>query len=133
MRSIYADIVVLVVEDSPFARRAITKILSDLGFSKIIEAGDGEAGLTQCREHNPHLVLCDIQMQPLDGMAFVERLRNGAGGEGVNIPVIFLTNHDDTETMARASKVGASGFIAKPLIPHLLKQCVDSLLGISQG
>jgi two-component system chemotaxis response regulator CheY len=63
---------VLVVEDNDFIRELVVTMLRDIGFRDIAQAGDGHDALSQIETADPGLIICDISMQPMDGLEFVE-------------------------------------------------------------
>ena len=88
---------VLIVEDSKSYLFIITESLRDAGLI-VITAGDGEAGLEAVKEDKPDLILLDITMPKMDGITMSKKLKE----EGINIPIIFLTNMSDVKHMSDA-------------------------------
>jgi two-component system, NtrC family, nitrogen regulation response regulator NtrX len=102
---------VLIVEDDIALRKVLIEKLTDEGFT-IIEAADGETGLTQATEHHPGLILLDIFMPRMDGITMLTKLRS-ADPWGKNVHVIVLTNSTDAQTIATVSGLGATDFLIK--------------------
>ncbi|WP_323797733.1 response regulator [Nisaea sp.] len=123
----YEEIDVLVVEDDEFQRSLIVQALQVLGFPVIREAGDGEEGLKACVAKLPGLILCDIEMQPMDGMAFLKALRRTKSAAVREIPIVFLTSHNESETVQEAVAAGVDAFIIKPLTLKKLKGRLDAI------
>ncbi|MGY6036680.1 EAL domain-containing response regulator [Aeromonas sp. AE23HZ002T15] len=69
-----AEIAILVVEDNPFQRKVLSHQTRALGYRAPLEAGDGEAALTLCQQHRVDIMLCDLRMPGMDGMALLRRL-----------------------------------------------------------
>jgi two-component system chemotaxis response regulator CheY len=67
---------ILVVEDEKIPRQSIVGMLKALGFEDILEAADGLEALTIIQKQHPHIILSDIEMPNLDGIALLERIRN---------------------------------------------------------
>jgi len=105
---------VLVIEDQTFIRGVIVRILKQLEFGAIHEASDGSDGLNIALERRPDVIICDIEMAPMDGLTFLQQLRNREP-EGRKVPVIFLTNHASREMVLKARDLGVNAFIAKPV------------------
>jgi two-component system chemotaxis response regulator CheY len=124
----YSSFAVLVVEDQPFVRRTIIQILSQIGFSRISEADNGETGMTECLRANPDIVVCDIEMKPVSGLQFLERLRESTEVKNPRTPVVFLTNHTESDVVKKAMALGVNGFVVKPPSLGALKERVDRLL-----
>ncbi|AWK87971.1 response regulator [Azospirillum thermophilum] len=119
---------VLVIEDQPFVRRTILQIMNQIGFHDLAEAGDGETGMEECRRSPPDLIVCDIDMKPVSGLQFLERLRGSDDLANPRTPVVFLTNHTESEIVKRAMALGVNGFVVKPPTFASLKDRVDRLL-----
>jgi len=103
---------VLVVEDSPTIRTQIVGLLETFDiFTSVQVASDGFEGLASMLRSPPDLVLCDLRMQRCDGMEFL-RLR-GARENLKRIPVIVLSDTDDSESKVEALKQGAIDFVSK--------------------
>lgn len=122
----FGDFTVLVIEDEAFTRMVLAKMLAALGFKAVRQAADGEAGLAAVREHRPDIVVCDVEMTPLDGLGFLRALR---GGGDAALPVVFMTNRVDEERMAEARSLGADAFLVKPATPDSLRTALGARLG----
>jgi two-component system nitrogen regulation response regulator NtrX len=101
---------ILVVDDEPRVRDSIRSILEDEGYT-IIEASDGQEGLSRVAADKPDSVLLDIWMPDLDG---IEVLR-GIKQLDADLPVIIMSGHGTIETAVKAAKLGAYDFLEKPL------------------
>lgn len=124
----YEQYGILVIEDQPFVRRTIVQILMQIGFKTIAEAGDGETGMAECLRTNPDVVVCDIDMKPVSGLDFLARLRTSTEVGNNRTPVVFLTNHTESEVVKKAMALGVNGFVVKPPSFGALKERVDRLL-----
>lgn len=100
---------ILIIDDEKAIRKTLTEILSYEGY-KIEEASDGEEGLQKFREKIFDVVLCDIKMPKLDGIEFLDKVRE----INPDIPVIMISGHGTIETAVEAVKKGAYDYIAKP-------------------
>lgn len=124
----YSRFTILVIEDQPFVRRTIMQILTQIGFKTIAEADNGETGMAECARVRPDVVVCDIDMKPVSGLEFLSRLRSSTM-PGINrTPVVFLTNHTESEIVKKAMALGVNGFVVKPPSFGALKERVDRLL-----
>jgi two-component system chemotaxis response regulator CheY len=121
---------ILVIDDQEFVRAIVRKMLAQIGIGSVVEAGDGTAGLDVVERERPDLVICDVQMRPLDGFGFVQALR--ALPVARSTPVILLTAHTDPTTLARAEDVGVDAFLAKPVLPPALKDKIISVIAASR-
>jgi two-component system chemotaxis response regulator CheY len=112
--SSYDEMTVLVVDDQDFMRDIITVTLRQIGFRHIVTASDGRAAIKKVMQATPDLILCDINMEPMNGIEFVTLIQ-AAGAIGANrIPTIFLTGHADEAKVKAAIKLGIDGFVVKP-------------------
>ncbi len=78
-------------------------------------AGDGESALSLIAETHPELVLCDINMQPMDGLRVIDGLRNHANPAVRDAAVIVLTSHTDGEAIQSAARLKIQGYLVKPV------------------
>lgn len=124
----YERFSVLVIEDQPFVRRTIMQILMQIGFRRIAEADNGETGMQECIRTTPDLIVCDIDMKPVSGLQFLERLRGAGEAVDSRTPVVFLTNHTESEIVKKAMALGVNAFVVKPPSMSALKERVDRLL-----
>ncbi len=102
---------ILVVDDSRTIRRILRRDLEAGGYA-VDEAPDGEAALEVCRAAAPDLVLLDVDMPRLDGMATLERMQ--ADPDLRQLPVLFLTARTSGSEVARGLDLGAHDYLKKP-------------------
>ena len=101
---------VLVVDDHPAFRRALTSALKMVGGIEVAgEAGGGLAATQQARDLEPDVVLMDLSMPDLDGIDAMREIHK----RKPHIPVVILTAHADPGVEKEARAAGASGFLAK--------------------
>ncbi|MBF0094358.1 MAG: response regulator [Alphaproteobacteria bacterium] len=124
----YADLKALVVDDQLFIRRIVVGFLRKMGFRQIEEAGDGVTAIKVNNAFIPNIILCDIEMEPMDGLTFLQILRTNKSMGNSNVPVIFLSNHADSETVKRAGKLGVNAFLVKPTSLEKLSERVNFVL-----
>ncbi len=104
--------VVLVVEDNPLNMKLIRSLLQ-MGKYRVIEAGDAESGLASARQNQPDLILMDIQLPGMDGLAATRVLKQDLGLR--QIPVLALTAHAMAGDEQKALEAGCNGYITKPI------------------
>lgn len=121
-----ASLKILVIDDQEFVRTIVKKMLVQLGIGTVLEAQDGNSGIEAVTREAPDLVICDIQMRPVDGFGFVKQLR--ATPAVSHTPVIMLTAHTDATTVARAKELDIGAFLAKPVLPPALKDKILKVL-----
>lgn len=106
---------VIVIDDDPMVRTAVRIIMATAADVEVVtDAGDGRAGLDLVREHRPDVVLCDIRMPRMDGLAVLTELQ--AAGDVT--PVIMLTTFNTDDYVVRAFQLGAAGFLLKDADPR---------------
>ena len=112
---------VLIVDDDALVRAGLTMILSGADDVSVVgEAADGAEVPAAVAAHRPHVVLMDIRMPRVDGLAATETLRRRADAP----EVIVLTTFDADEYVLRALRAGASGFLLKDTPPVEILQAV---------
>jgi two-component system chemotaxis response regulator CheY len=124
----YEKFVVLIVDDEPHTRSIIKTLLRNIGVRSIVEAGDGKAGLDEVVRTEPHLVLCDVHMEPVDGLAFLRLLRQSKLESMRRTPVVFLTADSKRDTVVFAKEHQVNGYLVKPVSLGGLKARVDAVL-----
>ncbi len=108
---------VLLVEDEPAIRQLVAEMLEDAGVELRCAAGGAE-GLRDARRHRPHLVLLDIVLPDLDGIAVCRLLRRQPALR--DVPVYMLTARVRKADREAARRAGATGYIEKPFRAHQL-------------
>ena len=103
---------VLVVEDNPANMTLATFLLESVGHA-VLKATDAEAGVASARIDHPDLILMDIQLPGMDGLAAIKLLKADATTR--DIPVIALTALAMKGDEARIRAAGCDGYISKPL------------------
>jgi two-component system cell cycle response regulator DivK len=116
---------ILVIEDNAANMRLAVLLLEKAGHA-VSCASDAESGLALARERSPDLILMDIQLPGMDGLAATVLLKSDPVTRA--IPVIALTALAMKEDQARSLQAGCAAYIAKPLRYHQLYELIDSLL-----
>ncbi len=100
---------ILIVDDKSIIRLDLQERLSDLGYTVVGEAADGETAVTLARQLQPDLVLMDIKMPKMDGITAATILL-----EERIAPVVLLTAFSDRDLIEDAQEAGVLGYISKP-------------------
>ena len=116
---------ILVVEDNPANMKLASLLLRNAGHDALC-AVDAESGLTLARAEQPDLILMDIQLPGMDGLAATALLKKDPATAA--IPVIALTALAMKEDQERAKVAGCDAYIAKPLRFRELFAAIDGLL-----
>jgi len=117
---------ILAVDDSASLRMAIRIALTGAGYT-VTEAGDGVEGLTKATATKFDLIVTDLNMPNMDGLAMIRELRKQPAQAGV--PIIFLTTESDPEMKNQAKAAGATGWLVKPFVPDQLVKVARKVLG----
>lgn len=124
-----APIRVLLVDDQPLFRAGVRMLISsqkDLEFAG--EAGNGQEGVRLAAETRPDVVLMDIRMPVMDGIAATSAIIADAERLGRTAPrIVVLTTFDLDEAAARAIRGGASGFVLKDAEPEFLLAAIRTV------
>jgi CheY-like chemotaxis protein len=120
---------VLVVDDDP-AMRLLCSVNLQLEGLVVLEAADGQHGLVRARAERPDLILTDISMPVLDGFELAAALRRDRRTR--RIPLVFLSGEATAADRARAEKLGAVGYVAKPFDPLGLAAIVTDALALAR-
>src|SRR6195952_1831606 len=99
----------LVVDDEPNIVELLSVSLRYAGF-EVATATSGLAAVTEARRFRPDLIVLDVMMPDMDGFAVVRRLR----GEGLRVPIVFLTARDATEDKITGLTLGGDDYVTKP-------------------
>ena len=115
---------VLVADDHPVVRKGLQTCLARQGRLRIVgEAADGDEALRKARELRPDVVLMDISMPGLNGLAVTEVLRR----EAPEIKVLVLSVHNNKDYIFRVIQAGAHGFVSKEAPPEELLKAIESV------
>ena len=114
----------LVIDDSSVIRTVARRILEDHDF-EVVEAEDGEKGLSECQRQMPDLIIVDWKTPALAGVAFVRALRRTSGG---NKPkVVYCSAENDPEQVSRALAFGADLYVLKPFDRDVIAEMLRDL------
>lgn len=114
----------MVIDDDPAIRRLLRRALAGDGYD-VVEAGDGAGAVELILKERPALVLLDMNMPTLDGLAALSEIREACPG----VKIVMVTADADRRREQLAFERGASDYIAKPLDLQDLKDTVSHVLG----
>ena len=115
---------ILYVEDNELNRKMIRHLLRGTAY-RLIEAADGEVGLTMARDEHPDLILMDVQLPKISGIEATRALR--AEPSTADTPIIAITSFALSGDEQRAKEAGASAYLAKPYSPFTLLEMIRKL------
>jgi CheY-like chemotaxis protein len=116
---------VLCAEDNPFARVVLKTVLTELGH-QVDFASSGEAALLAARQGAHDLILMDVTLPGMDGLAATRAIR-ALHGPISNIPVIGVSGRTDARDVEAARAAGMDAFLAKPVSPAVLARTLQEL------
>jgi DNA-binding NarL/FixJ family response regulator len=117
---------VLIVDDHPLTRDALSVLLRQNGFEVAGEAGDAEAAIARAGELDPDLILLDLSLPGMSGLEALPRLREAAPAA----EVVVLTASGTDENLLAAIRGGAAGYLLKSEPPERI---VDFLRSVARG
>jgi two-component system cell cycle response regulator DivK len=115
---------ILHIEDNEFNRKIVRDLLARTGY-RLLEAVDGERGVTTALQELPDLILVDIQLPKISGLEATRRLR--ADPRTAHIPIIAITSFALSGDDEKAREAGASHYVAKPYSPRELLETIRRL------
>src|SRR6185436_7325092 len=119
------DQTILVVEDSDDTRYFMRLALEDLGYL-IVEAGDGKQAVDIAESGPPDLILMDLSLPVMDGLAATKRIRGSEKLAG--IPIIAVTAHQESDFRNEAKAVGFDAYVTKPVDVDFLNELIQGLI-----
>jgi two-component system chemotaxis response regulator CheY len=119
---------VLLVDDSSTMRKIVGRSLRQAGieFDNIFEAADGLQALEVLEKESVDIVLSDINMPNMDGIAFLREKANRANMK--NIPVFMISTETGEDIIGEAKSLGAVGAIKKPFTPDMVNEVLGPFL-----
>lgn len=113
---------VLIADDEPKIRKGLKKILQsfNLDIEIVAEAEDGEIALNLAKEYKPNIILVDINMPFLDGLGFIEKVRDFLP----NTIIIIITGYDEFHYAKRAIQLQVFDYLLKPVNSIELKEII---------
>ena len=117
---------VLVVDDSPSARRFIRRVLENLGVRHFVEAGNGREAVEVLAEAMVDLVVTDYNMPEMDGKALLDHIRTRSWQ--ASVPVLMVTSESDAGRLAAVEEAGVSGICDKPFEPATVRALLTAIL-----
>jgi len=114
---------VLIAEDDAIIRMDLKEMLEEEDY-EVLEAGDGAAAVQLARDEQPSLVILDIKMPVMDGLAAAQKI-----SEERLAPVLILTAYSQRELVERAAQIGAMAFLVKPFQKQDLLPAIEIAKG----
>lgn len=119
---------IVLVDDQELVRTGLRALAERDGDIEVVgEASDGRSGLSRVRELRPDVVLMDLRMPQLDGIAATARITADAALDAVR--VVVLTTFDEDEDVLAAIRAGAAGYLLKDVAPSALREAIRVVAG----
>jgi len=115
----------LVVEDFEDSRFMMRRLLEMAGY-RVVEASDGEEAVKLALRERPELILMDLSLPKLDGLAAARRIRRQRGFG--RVPIVAVSAHDSPESRSEALAAGCNEYVTKPIDFDQLKLLVNRFL-----
>lgn len=115
---------VVIVDDDTFVRSTLTTMLTALGLRVVGEADDGDGAVAAVLTHRPDVVLMDLRMQRMQGVEATAAVRALPDPPAV----IALTSFDTDDSVVRALRAGASGYVFKDASPDQIKAGISAVV-----
>lgn len=117
---------ILIVDDSMSIRQVLNMTLKGSGYN-VIEASDGRDGLSKLEGDSVDLIITDLNMPNMDGLAFIQAVK-GTESPHRSIPIIMLTTEAEQEKKNQGKAAGANAWVVKPFQPQQLLTVVEKIL-----
>jgi two-component system chemotaxis response regulator CheY len=115
---------ILAIDDTRTLRELLCRTLRAARYD-VVEAENGEEGLSRFAEARPDVVITDLNMPVLDGIEFTRAVRSRS--DGGEVPIIILTTESAAEIKAEGRKAGATAWMVKPFDPQKLLDMLGRL------
>jgi two-component system chemotaxis response regulator CheY len=116
----FANVKTLIVDDNRNMRMLLRTMLQAVGIQQIFEAGDGETGFAELVNCKPDIVITDLSMEPLDGIAFTQKVRQSKQSPDPFVAILMVTGHTERARIEAARDAGVTEFLAKPITAQSL-------------
>lgn len=111
----FGQLTALVVEDNAHMRVLLRSLLIALGVKLVHEAANGDEAFQILRNAQPDLIITDLTMKPVDGIAFTHHVRLSDESPNPYVPIIMVTGHTERHRVEAARDAGVTEFLAKPV------------------
>ena len=118
---------VLVVEDFEDNRFMMRRLLEMSGY-RVVEAVNGNQAVELAEAESPDIILMDLSLPMLDGLAATRRIRERNGDRSTRIPIVAVSAHDSADFHAEALAAGCNEYVTKPIDFDQLVELLDRLL-----
>jgi len=119
---------ILYIEDNEYNRKIVRQLVSHTPY-QLLEAVDGESGVTVAQQELPDLILMDVQLPKMSGLDATRALKGDPRTR--HIPIIVITSFALSGDREKAAEAGADSYLAKPYSPRELMALIRQYLPVS--
>ena len=119
---------VMIVDDQQSMRGICKYILTQLGFTNIVEAKSGRDALGKLEKSSVDLIISDWNMDDIDGLTLLRVIRKHPKTQGM--PFIMATGRSDKEQVKEAISSGVNNYIIKPFDASTMKKRIEAVIGV---
>ncbi len=116
---------ILIIEDNPVSMELMIYLLKSYGYTTLF-AFDAEAGLRLAKSASPQMILCDVNLPGMSGLAFMREVKQSEGSR--TVPIIAVTAMAMAGDEEGLLTMGFDGYIGKPIDPELLQGQLEGYL-----
>lgn len=116
---------IMTIDDSASIRQVVGITLKKAGY-EVLEANDGRDALGKLTGQKVHLILCDVNMPNMDGIAFLKEIRQVAAYKFT--PIIMLTTESQDAMKQEGKAAGAKAWVVKPFKPEQMLSAIEKLV-----
>jgi two-component system chemotaxis response regulator CheY len=120
------NVEVLIVDDSPLARKHIRRVLTSMGLERFTEAKDGMEAMELIADTFFDLIVTDYNMPRMNGKELVEHIRSGSSQ--ASVPILMVTSEQNENRLAAVQQAGISAICDKPFEPDSVRRLVEQTL-----
>lgn len=119
---------IVFVDDNRTVVEIVSKILKSFCVSSLRTATDGSEALELLHDQPANLVITDLNMKPMNGLALTQKIRSGEGDIDPRIPVIALTGNAAQDSVKAALLAGINGILIKPVEPQAMVVRIEKVI-----
>jgi two-component system chemotaxis response regulator CheY len=116
----------LIVDDFSTMRRMVRSVLTELGYTDVVEADDGSTALPILRQGGIDFLVTDVNMPGMAGLDLLRAVR--ADPKLAKLPVLLVTAEAKREQIVEAARAGVNGYVVKPFTAQTLKDKIEKIL-----
>lgn len=124
----FSQISVLIVDANKNMQNIVREIVHGFGTKSVFLSDDGADALEFLKHTEVDIIICDLEMTPVDGYEFLRFLRRSSDSPAKTTPVIVLSGQAERNRIIAARDAGAHEFVVKPVSPKVLRKRIEAVL-----